>query len=106
MRLLTKELEKRFAKIGSQEEIEDPIVIVKFFNPTGRGTWFATEYNPERKVFFGYVSIFNTPEENEWGDFSLNELESYVGEFDFGIERDLYFKEQTISEAKKQYNII
>ena len=34
MRLLTKELEKRFAKIGSQEEIEDPIVIVKFFNPT------------------------------------------------------------------------
>ncbi|MDO8270045.1 MAG: DUF2958 domain-containing protein [Candidatus Levybacteria bacterium] len=39
MKLLTKELLARFAKIGRQEEIEDPLVVAKFFNPCGAGTW-------------------------------------------------------------------
>ena len=42
MKLLTRELEKRFAQIGSQENVEDPIVIAKFFDPTGSGTWLVT----------------------------------------------------------------
>ena len=46
MRLLTKTLERRFAKIGSQENAKDPLIIVKFFNPAGAGTWYATEYDP------------------------------------------------------------
>lgn len=58
MKLLTKELEDEFKKTGSQEETKDPIVIAKFFNPTGAGTWLAIEYNPEERIFFGYVSIF------------------------------------------------
>lgn len=33
MQLMTKELEKRFAEIGCQENIKDPIVVAKFFNP-------------------------------------------------------------------------
>ena len=43
MKLLTKKLEERFAKVGRQEEVKDPIVICKFFNSTGMGYWFATE---------------------------------------------------------------
>ncbi len=35
MKLLTKQLEKRFAEVGSQEEEKDPLVIAKFFNPQG-----------------------------------------------------------------------
>ena len=58
MKLLTKELLTRFEKIGSQEKSKDPIVIAKFFNPTGIGTWYATEYNPTERTFFGYVSLF------------------------------------------------
>jgi hypothetical protein len=38
MKLLTKKLENRFAQVGKQVETEDPIVIAKFFNPTGAGT--------------------------------------------------------------------
>ena len=57
MQLLTKELEAQFAEVGSQEEVDDPIVIAKFFNPAGGGRWYATEYDPETKIFFGYVSI-------------------------------------------------
>jgi len=49
MKLLTKGLLERFAKVGRQEETADPIVVAKFFNPTGAGTWYATEYDPEEK---------------------------------------------------------
>jgi hypothetical protein len=98
MRLMTKALAKRFAQVGSQETVKDPIIIAKFFNPTGRGTWFATEYMPEERLFFGYVSIFGD-ECDEWGYFSLDELESYKGRFGLGIERDLYWREKRASDV-------
>jgi hypothetical protein len=99
MKLLTSELLKRFSKIGRQEEVKDPIVVAKFFNPTGAGTWYATEYDPETDCFFGYVSLFGD-HNDEWGSFSLRELEEYRGHFNLGIERDLYFSEKPISEIK------
>lgn len=98
MQLLTKELLKRFEKIGRQEDSADPIVVAKFFNPTGAGTWYATEYDPESKEFFGYVSIFGDWND-EWGSFSLEELQNYTGKFGLCIERDLYFGEKRISEV-------
>ena len=98
MKLLTKTLEKRFAQVGSQSEEKDPLIIAKFFNPTGAGTWYATEYDPDRRVFFGYVSIFGDWND-EWGSFSLDELESYRGPFGLGIERDLHFGEKRASQV-------
>ena len=98
MQLLTKELLNRFEKVGRQEEVADPIVIAKFFNPAGAGTWYATEYDPESKEFFGYVSIFGDWND-EWGSFALSELENYRGKFGLGIERDRYFDEQPISQV-------
>ena len=98
MELLTKALKKRFLKVGSQEEIYDPLVIAKFFNPAGAGHWYATEYSPEEKLFFGYVSIFGD-HNDEWGYFTLEELTSYSGTFGLGIERDLFFKEKPISQV-------
>ncbi len=106
MKLLTKELEAEFKKTGSQEEVNDPIVIAKFFNPAGAGTWLATEYNPEEKIFFGFVSIFGD-NCDEWGNFSLDELESFRGRFGLGIERDLYFIPAPISKVcPKAYKLI
>jgi len=102
MKLMTKALEKRFAKVGRQEKVEDPIIIAKFFNPTGGGTWFASEYNPKDKIFFGYASIFGD-HCDEWGYFSLEELEDYKGRFGLGIERDLHFTETKSSKIIKQY---
>ena len=102
MKLMTKKLEKRFAEVERQEDVEDPIVVAKFFNPTGAGTWYATEYDPKQKLFFGYVSIFGD-HCDEWGYFSLEQLEEYTGRFGLGIERDLYWTERPASEviAKK-----
>jgi hypothetical protein len=102
MKLLTEEIIKRFAEVGSQENVEDPIVIAKFFNPTGIGYWFVTEYNPEEKIFFGYVSLFGDYND-EWGSFSLAELEEFKGLGGLGIERDLHFEEIKSSEIIKKY---
>jgi hypothetical protein len=100
MKLLTQALEKRFVQVGSQAESRDPLIIAKFFNPTGAGTWYATEYDHKTRTFFGYVSIFGDWND-EWGSFSLDELQSYEGKFGLGIERDLYFQEQPASQVSK-----
>ncbi len=97
MQLLTNELLHRFTQVGPQENDPDPIVIAKFFNPCGAGTWYATEYDPETRTFFGYVSIFGD-HNDEWGDFSLDELEAFRTPFGLGIERDLYSGERRISQ--------
>jgi len=87
MQLLTKEIENRFKKIGSQEKVKDPEIIVKFFDPTGSWTWYATEYDQDTKTFFGLVDGY----EKELGYFSLEELESVKGPLGIGIERDIHF---------------
>lgn len=98
MKLLTQELVDRFQQVGRQEDKSDPVIIAKFFNPTGAGTWYATEYNPSDKTFYGYVSIFGDWND-EWGYFSLTELESLKGPFGLGIERDIYFTETPSSKV-------
>ena len=46
MKLLTKQLVDRFQQVGRQEDKSDPVIIAKFFNPTGAGTWYATDTIP------------------------------------------------------------
>ena len=101
MKLMTKAIEARFTKVGRQEDVafKDKVIIAKFFNPCGAGTWFATEYNPEERLFFGFVSIFGD-HCDEWGYFSLDELESVTTPFGLGIERDLHFGEKKCGEVE------
>ena len=102
MKLLTAELLKRFKKVGNDEETstENKVIICKFFNPTGRGTWYATEYNEKEKMFFGYVSIFGDYND-EWGYFTIDELEDFKGKFGLGIKRDITFKEIQFKDLQK-----
>jgi len=67
-------------------------VIAKFFNPAGAGNWYATEYDPRNKMFFGYVSLYGDGND-DWGYFSLKELEDFESPYGTGIERDLEFEE-------------
>ncbi len=98
MRLMTKELEKRFSQIGSQKEVEDPVIVARFFTPFGSARWYATEYDSVNKMFFGFVSIFGGWDD-EWGYFSLTELQSGKNTFGTVIERDLYWTEQKIKSV-------
>jgi hypothetical protein len=127
MKLITKDVEELFKKIGRQEANPDPIVLAHFFNPCGPGNWWATEMyyvikreptNGENRlfeveasrlneknqgivvevIFFGYVSIHGDFCD-EWGYFSLSELRSVkCPPFGLGIERDLYFDPKPISK--------
>ena len=97
MKLTTKVLEKRFAKIGSQDEKGDnAIVIAKFFTPFSNWTCQATEYDPNTGLFFGLVDGF----EVELGYFSLAEFESMNKGPVPKIERDRWFDECTIADVR------
>lgn len=97
MKLMTKELEKKFEQfpLYSQDgKGLDAKVVVKYFNPTGSGTWLITEGEKQKNgdwLFFGYCHIF----EWEWGYVTLNELQDFRGQFGLGIERDLYLSKNS-----------
>lgn len=101
MALLTPELIARFKEVGRQESVDDPLVIAKFFAPSGGATWFATEYLPEENICFGYVQGLSPhPEDDEWGYFSIAELEEVrVPPLNLPIERDLYLTEGPFSKV-------
>lgn len=101
MKLLDDNLLAKFREIGDQSEADDALIVCKYFNPTGAGSWFVISYDPIDKVFFGYVSIFGDYCD-ELGCFSLKELEEFKGKFGLGIERDLYFQPKRLSEVKKE----
>lgn len=98
MKLLTKEIEGRLPAIGAQDGLGDrAIAHAKFFNPVGDGVWFALEYDPAERVFFGWAEVFRGC--GELGYFSLDELESIEVGLGLGIERDIHFGQKTLAEA-------
>lgn len=105
MKLLTDEILKAFQKQGKCDEkpATEVKVIAKFFNPCGAGTWYATEYNEQDRLFFGYVNLIGK-EFAELGYFSLDELKGLKLPFGLGIERDLYFREHTLDEVMNAEN--
>lgn len=96
MKLLTKAILKSLPKIGSG----NGTAIVKFFNPCGVGTWFASEFDGT-DVFFGWAILF--PGCGEYGYFSLSELTSVKLVAGLGIERDLYFEPCPMEKAIERY---
>lgn len=99
MKLMTKDLIKRFPGLRQTSNVPaDKVrIIAKFFYPCGTATWYATEYDPEEQLFFGFVNL-GDPQCAELGYFGLVELEQFRGRFGLGIERDLYFGEHYLSE--------
>ena len=98
-KLLTEELKDSLPAMYSQDDNPDPMVHVKFFSPYSDWTWFATEYDPESRVFFGLVKGFAT----ELGTFGLDELDEVMVFGDVpGIERDLHWEPKLLSEVKNE----
>lgn len=101
-KLLTKVLERKLPKLYATENIptEDKKVIVKFFDPYGKHTWYVVEGERTENDdvrFFGLVD----GQEKEWGYFTLNEIEAIRDPFNHRqhrIERDVHFTDYKISE--------
>jgi hypothetical protein len=100
MALLSKELAEQLPRLYANEELGLAAqALVKFFTPDSNWTWYATEYDPENRIFFGYVIGF----EDELGYFSLDELEEVRGPLGLPIERDEHFKPSSLEEIRQQY---
>lgn len=95
---MNKEISEKLSPLYSQEEVEDPICPVKYFDPCGSFTWYAVEFDGQ-DIFFGKVVSYICPE-GELGYFSLTELKSIRGPLGLGIERDLYFEPRPLSQCK------
>lgn len=102
MKLLTKDIERKLEKspLYSQENNENPDIIVKFFNPCGRGTWFITEGEKQANgdwLLFGLCCI----QEPELGYVLLSELENLRLPYGLSIERDRGYKGKMADARKK-----
>lgn len=99
MKMMTKELEAEFARQGQTDGKgeENTQVLAHYF--AGSWDWWATEYNPTDRTFFGLVKGF----EVELGYFSLDELEGNSCEKRplGGVERDLYWHPKSLAEVRR-----
>lgn len=98
MQLLTKEITTKLPFLYTQEDIDDPMVICKFFTVWSKWTWYAIEFDGNN-TFFGYVA----GDFPELGYFTLSELQDLKGPMGLKIERDMYFRACRLSEIKKQH---
>ena len=107
MELLTQEIRNQIPELTSQEELEDPVVYVKFFVPLSNRVWLATEGEPVLDEigeeidfeFFGRIH----GREVQWGSWTLNDLlavKDTSGSVD--VKRDPHFDPKPISEIGKR----
>ena len=99
MKLLTKKnlknlppLDTYANNLSNRPEIPVP---VRYFTPWSNWTWYAIEYDPVTRMFFGLVD----GTEVELGYFSLDELEEVNGPFGLYIERDRCWEGKTLEDA-------
>ncbi|MBN8569268.1 MAG: DUF2958 domain-containing protein [Ignavibacteria bacterium] len=96
MKLFTKEIEaKAQEQYPKGSDLESQVIVAKYFNPTGAGSWYLMNQDPnDPDYLWGIVDLF----EVEMGSFSKSELENYKGRMGLGLERDLNFIEVNANE--------
>lgn len=79
--------------------LEQKVVHAHFF--IGGSDWYAVEYDPRDRRFFGYAILNNDFQSAEWGYFSLDELRSAKTRQGFEVDRDLYWEPQQARDVSK-----
>lgn len=92
MKLLTKEIERKLKAnyaITMEDDREPLKPVVKFFNPTGVGTWLVSDID-EHGNMFGLCDLgMGSP---ELGYVSIHEINAVRLPFGLSIERDRSFE--------------
>ena len=83
----------------SQEHNPDPQAMIKYFTPDAGWTWYALEYSPQERLFFGLVVGLDV----ELGYFSLDELYEIRGKLGLPVERDMWFLPTRLSDLRKMH---
>ena len=78
--------------------LKEKIIYMHFF--LGGCDWYAAEYDPESRIFFGFAILNDDLEMAEWGYFSLQELSDVKVEF-LEVDRDLHFEPQKAMEIER-----
>jgi len=94
MKIFTKEILKKLPPLYGNEnkKPEEIKVPLKLFNPSGVGTWYITEYNPDTGIAFGWCDL-GCP---VLGYVNLDELLSKrFKPFGLKVERDMYWDSNT-----------
>ena len=96
MKLMTKEVAKLIPKLGETDgkPMTERTVPVKFFDPTGRFTYYVLEYDGD-DTLFGYCVSPLGADCDELGYASLAELQAVKGRLGLGLERDLHWDPKT-----------
>jgi hypothetical protein len=99
MKLLTKEIIAKIPPLYSQENVENPEIIVKFFDAWSDCRWYVLEGQQEEDDwrFFG---LFTSGADKELGYFMLSQLESQKFRGCPRIERDMHFKCHRLKEVQ------
>ena len=100
MKLLTKEITTKAIKQYPKGSDMEQMVVAKFFNPSGRGTWYMMNMAKDKDYCWGICHIY----EWEIGSFSISELASLRLPFGLKIERDRYFTPVKASELWTKLN--
>lgn len=74
----------------------DPVIWAKLFDFAGSGNWYVTEYDHRTKIGFGYVTGLAY---DEWGSFSVEEMQQVFKVGKPCIEFDLFFEPLKFSNA-------
>ena len=77
--------------------MENQNVVVKIYNPYGKGTWFIMNSDPnDPDYLWGIANLGYGP---EVGSISRSDLENYRNRFGWGFERDLSFRPKNAKEV-------
>lgn len=98
LELTPEKLIKRSEELGEQD-VPDPIVIARYYQPATTFTWFMIHYEKESRIMFCYASLFHDYND-ELGYTSLDEIEAQ--QKSHPVFRIGDWVEKPLSEAKKE----
>jgi len=102
MQLMTKEIEKTLPALYSQDNVADPVCVLKFFTPDAGWTWFILEGGKQEDgdwLFFAKVISPMCPE-GELGYVLLSQLKQVRGALGLPVERDIWWQAKPLSQCK------
>lgn len=67
----------------------EKVIHMHFF--LGNCDWYAAEYDPDQRIFFGFAVLNGDDRMAEWGYFSLDELRK-LRDGPFEVDRDLWWQ--------------
>ncbi len=78
-------------------DLENHFFLMRFYHPLSRQSWYAVEYDPTERIFFGWTD----GEFQEWSYFSLLEM-AFTEVMGVPVMWDVDFKPIRFGDSKAQ----